>query len=158
VLIWIHHDEVQEGGKFEISYGGGNYRTSAPMRILPKNGNYRTSAPKVLNADGVGQRLLFCNFRVSKIQKPEYQPRLWYINFEAMILPLPCILAIGYHIDQFANNFSVFIFLQTSLDKERSIAILIRRSQIRSLSIKIWSSNLKAIKVDTLPAANNQYC
>jgi hypothetical protein len=43
-------DEVKEGGKFEISYGGGNYRTctSAPKRILPKDGNYRTSAPKVL--------------------------------------------------------------------------------------------------------------
>jgi hypothetical protein len=38
--------KVKEGGKFE--YGGGNYRTSAPKQILPKDGNYRTSAPKVL--------------------------------------------------------------------------------------------------------------
>jgi predicted metal-dependent RNase len=44
----IHDDEVKEGGKFEISYGGGNYRTSAPKRILLKDGNYCTSASKVL--------------------------------------------------------------------------------------------------------------
>jgi hypothetical protein len=51
----VSDDKVKEGGKFEISSGGGNYRTSAPKRILPKDGNYRTSAPKVLKIHDVSQ-------------------------------------------------------------------------------------------------------
>jgi hypothetical protein len=64
VPIWTHDDEVKEGGKFEISFGGGNYRTSAPKRILPKDGNCRTSAPKVLRTDVLKKFTTFTDLTV----------------------------------------------------------------------------------------------
>jgi hypothetical protein len=72
VPIWTHDDEVKEGGKFEISYGGGNYCTSctsAPKRILPKDGNYRTLAPKVLLIH-VGSINKNCHIFTSKVFWP----------------------------------------------------------------------------------------
>jgi hypothetical protein len=36
---------------------GGNYRTLAPKRILPKDGNYHTSAPKVLRTEGILRKI-----------------------------------------------------------------------------------------------------
>jgi hypothetical protein len=68
VPIWTHDDEVKEGGKFEISYGGGNYRTLAPKRILPKDGNYRTSAPKVFTV----KQTTYCNFVLVSFQLTQH--------------------------------------------------------------------------------------